>query len=190
MKHSNNFKLMSVLVIVAGGTLAACSSESVGHPSPVQSGIAGNQFNEFESSCASLEFKYPVAEQIRDVLEQSAGRLQSDRQKDFAACDRYRTGGALTELRSVPVEWDTQCLSNEGWALNGDAVPFEVAPDPSVNRYYPADVAHCAAPLLTPDKCESLRQALEPGQSAMSYNTASVLSALKCGNSELREPAR
>lgn len=171
----------AAIVAVSAVSLAACTSptddETVSAPTNVADVI--------ESACKELGPMTP-ADQLTLLTEATTGTSDSSQAESYAACDNYRAGTQLTQLRNLPVTWDQKCLEGAGWALAENQAP--VPRNTAGNGYYPAEVASCASPIVTPEVCESVRQALAPNQTAISYETASVITKLGCTNIEFRIP--
>lgn len=173
--------VIAALLLTAGG-LTACSATNTDTASSAPSNTA-----DIASICQDAANDYTVLDWINDATDQGAGAPQNDEQRNRTACDNYRAGTELTQLRNLPVTWDQQCLKGAGWALSGNQTPIQ--PNSTENHYYPAEAAHCASPVVTPEVCESVRQALAPQQAALNYQTASVITKLGCTNIEVQMPS-
>ena len=161
--------------------LAACMS-----PTDDETGSAPtNVADIIESACKELGPMTP-GDQLMLWAQATTGAPTSSQTESYAACDNYRAGTQLTQLRNLPVAWNQQCLEGAGWVLAENQAP--VPRNAAGNGYYPAEVASCASPIVTPEVCESVRQSLAPGQTAISYENASVITKLGCSNIEFRVP--
>lgn len=171
----------AAIIAVSAVSLAACTSPTNDETASASINVA----DVIESACKELGPITP-ADQLALLAEATTGAPDSSQTESYTACDNYRAGTQLIELRNRPVTWDQQCLEGAGWTLTENQTP--VPRNAVGNGYYPAEVAACASPIVTPEVCESVRQALAPGQTAISYENASVITKLGCSNIEFRVP--
>lgn len=171
----------ATIVVLSTVGLAACASQDKDETGSASTNVA----DVIESACKELKPLTP-ADQITLLAQATTGSPNDSRAESYAACDNYRAGTQLTQLRNLPVTWDKQCLEGAGWTLSENQAP--VQRNAAGSGYYPAEVASCASPIVTPEVCESVRQALAPDQTAISYENASVITKLGCANIEFRIP--
>lgn len=178
MNTKQRLAALSIAAFAAAAAITACST-----PDPESS--TPNLADTIAATCDELGQMTPSV-YMDAVITATRGLEETDEQKSRAACDNYRSGTQLTQLRSLPVTWDQQCLEGAGWTLSENQAPIQLNGTPS--HYYPAEVAYCASPVVTPEVCESVRQALAPQQAALNYETASVITKLGCTNVEVQMP--
>lgn len=174
----HRYALAAALIAVGG--LTACTAGSADDAAPTPDAI------DIASLCQNVEANTTALDVINDVAG-IWGAPDTVEQKNRTTCAEYRAGIELAQLRNLPVIWDQQCLEGAGWTLSENQAPVQLNGTPG--HYYPAEAAHCASPVVTPEVCESVREALAPQQAALNYETASVITKLGCTNIEVQMPS-
>lgn len=178
--HSRKYVLAASALIAIGG-LTACTANSNGDDAASPGTI------DIASLCEGIGAATTTLDVMNDFADKTMGLPETVEQTNRTACDNYRTGVELTQLRNLPVTWDQQCLEGNGWTLSENQAPIQL--NGTTDHYYPAEVAHCASPVMTPQVCESVRQAMAPDQAALSPENASVVTKFGCTNIEVRKPS-
>lgn len=102
MNTKQRLAALSIAAFAAAAAITACST-----PDPESS--TPNLADTIAATCDELGQMTPSV-YMDAVITATRGLEETDEQKSRAACDNYRSGTQLTQLRSLPVTWDQQCL--------------------------------------------------------------------------------